>query len=377
MSSKSINSFIKPIISSNLVNCKGWKTNRKIVVFESDDWGSIRMPSIETFNTLKNKGINVDKSPYCKFDSLASEDDLELLFTTLLKHKDCKGNNPIITANTVVANPDFEKIKSSNYSNYYYEPFTETLKNYPKHHKSFELWKEGINNKVFFPQFHGREHVNVGMWLDLLRKNDPAFVLAFESKMWGLSNDVFPQMGKSIQATFDSNNNTLLEESIQNGLALFEQIFGYKSESFIANNFIWDSILNQSLASSGVKYLQGMKYQILPKEGEKKRELLRHYLGDRNQYNQTYLIRNCSFEPSVDGLGFEKTLKEIANAFFWRKPAIISIHRINFIGCINEKNRTTNLKKFDLLLQNILELWPETEFMTSTTLGNLICKINP
>jgi hypothetical protein len=111
----SIHNFIKPFISSNLINYKGWKTNKKIVVFESDDWGSVRMPSVETYKTLKQNGIQVDKSPYCKFDSLASEYDLDYLFSTLLKYKDNKGNSPIITANTVIANPDFEKIKIVEY----------------------------------------------------------------------------------------------------------------------------------------------------------------------------------------------------------------------------------------------------------------------
>lgn len=128
MNHNSIHNIIKPFISSNLINYKGWKTNKKIVVFESDDWGSVRMPSVETYKTLKQNGIQVDKSPYCKFDSLASEYDLDYLFSTLLKYKDNKGNSPIITANTVIANPDFEKIKAADYSIYYFEPFTETLK---------------------------------------------------------------------------------------------------------------------------------------------------------------------------------------------------------------------------------------------------------
>jgi hypothetical protein len=210
------------------------------------------------------------------------------------------------------------------------------------------------------------------MWLDLLRKNDTAFRLAFENKMWGLSNDLFPLLPKSIQATFDSKDNNLLQESIKSGLALFEQIFGYKSESFIANNFIWDARLNSTLSAHGVRYLQGMKYQILPKEANEKRKLLRHHIGEINKYNQTYLIRNCAFEPSVDGYGFEKTLKEIGNAFFWKKPAIISTHRINFIGFLDERNRTSNLKSFSLLLENILKKWPDVEFMTTVSLGHLI-----
>jgi glycosyltransferase involved in cell wall biosynthesis len=53
-------------------NIPRWRTNRKIVVFESDDWGSIRMPSISVLQELRAFGIPVDKSPYCRFDALES-----------------------------------------------------------------------------------------------------------------------------------------------------------------------------------------------------------------------------------------------------------------------------------------------------------------
>ena len=199
-------------VIKNISNIPGWRTNRKIVVIESDDWGSIRMPSKKVFNTLKNNGIPVEKSPYCKFDSLESNEDLEALFEVLTSFKDINGSHPIITANTVVANPDFEKIEESSYKKYFYEPFTETLKRYPNHNKVLNLYQEGIANNVFFPQFHGREHVNIELWFKLL-KTDKNFKLAFKHNMWGLSNDVLPGL-KSIQATYDSTNINLLQKDI-------------------------------------------------------------------------------------------------------------------------------------------------------------------
>ena len=51
-----------------------------------------------------------------------------------------------------MANMDFEKIKKSNFNEYHYEPFTETLKHYPEHDKVMVLSKEGINNKFLIPK---------------------------------------------------------------------------------------------------------------------------------------------------------------------------------------------------------------------------------
>ena len=60
----------------NVVNIPGKKNSRRLVVFESDDWGSIRMPSKTTFNKLLDQGIRVDKCPYNSLDTLASSEDL-------------------------------------------------------------------------------------------------------------------------------------------------------------------------------------------------------------------------------------------------------------------------------------------------------------
>lgn len=39
----------KQHITHNLLNIPGWRTNRKVVVIESDAWGSIRMHSKEVY----------------------------------------------------------------------------------------------------------------------------------------------------------------------------------------------------------------------------------------------------------------------------------------------------------------------------------------
>ena len=206
--------------------------------------------------------------------------------------------------------------------------------------------------------------------MNLIRKNSD-YKLAFENNMWGLSNDVFPN-SPSIQATYDSNNLKLMQESIISGLKLFEDIFDFKSESFIANNFVWSRELEKTLADMGVRLIQGMKYQKLPRLNDKPSKLVRHYTGKINKHNQIYSVRNCSFEPSIDGLGYEKTIKEIGNAFFWKQPAIISSHRVNFIGVLDERNQQKNLIEFKNLLETIMRKWPDVEFMHTMSLEKII-----
>ena len=167
-------------------NLRGWRTKRKIVVFESDDWGSIRMPSREVYEKCLKSGYPLDRIAYERFDSLESNDDLELLFETLGKFADIHGNHPVITANCLVANPDFEKIKESGYQSYFYELVIETFQREPSTARSFDLWKTGQEAGVFKMQFHGREHLNVGLFMRALQEKNDDVLFAFGLGMPGI-----------------------------------------------------------------------------------------------------------------------------------------------------------------------------------------------
>lgn len=353
---------------SYIADKKSWKTNRKIIVIESDDWGSVGMPNIEIYNKLLYLGYKVDINKYLKYDTLASIDDFTHLYEVLSNYKDKNGNHPVITANTIVANPDFYKIKANDFKNYYYEPFTETLKKYSN--RSFDLWKEGMTHKLFHPQLHGREHLNVISWMNELQKGSKEFHLSFENNFFG----ELKESQKTIRASFNREkyrNNQDFEKIIDESISLFENIFQYNSLSFIAPNYYWDDIVEKSLYKNNVKYIQGCYAQFHPDKGR-----IHHYTGEISSKlnNIIYLKRNVYFEPSsfVQKDWLNTTLRQISNAFNLNQPAIICSHRVNFIGSIFEKNRIDNLYIFDQLLKNIVFRWPDVEFMTSDTLGKVI-----
>lgn len=357
-------SRLKSLISNLHINLSGKNISKKIVVIESDDWGSIRMPNKDVFNELLKAGIPVDKSAYCQFDSLENDEDVTSLLEVLSSVKNREGKNPILTLNFVVANPDFQKIKANNFQHYYNEPISTTYKKLAGHEKVLDIIHQGLNDCLIKPQFHGREHVNVPLWLELLQRNKD-FRLAFDLGMWGLSKDVFPLMKKSIQATYDSEDLNYCNYSIKEGLNLFEKIFGFQSKSFISNNYIWPLEIEQILFDGGVRHFQGMKYQLLPLNIDGKREKRRIYFGQKNKLGMTYGVRNCSFEPIELGDNALNTLGQINMAFLFKKPAIISTHRINFSGGMFKNTRDKNLKKFKILLDSIVKSWPDVIFKSS------------
>ena len=360
-------------IKNHLVNISGWRTNRKIVVIESDDWGAIRTTIKENYNSFKSHFGNFD-NPYLKYDTLASNEDLSALFDVLKAYKDQKGNHTIITFNTVVANPDFENIEASNFQKYYFEPFTETLKRYYPKENIFSLWEQGMKEGLIYPQFHGREHVNVPVWLEQLQSGNKELLKAFEFGTWSTPEGKYPPTNIKLQAALDYKGEQPLhyqKEFIEGGLDLFEKIFGFRSQTMIANNFVLTSNLHRYIKQSGVTMLQGMKYQVQPYGlGLKKRYIRRHF-GQSDNEGLIFSIRNCVFEPSQTKNNYDDVgncLKEISNAFFWKKPAVITSHRLNFIGSIDENNRTKNLELLNLLLAQIIKTWPDVEFISSDKL---------
>lgn len=343
---------------------KSWNTERKILVIESDDWGAIRMPNKEVYNELLKKGVRVDNCNYCKNDTIADKEDLEHLFETLYSIKNNKGQSAKLTANTIVANPDFEKIKADDFQNYYFETIEETFKRYPN--RSLKYWNEGIESKVFKPQLHGREHVNIERWMKALQEGSKEMKTAFEYQMYGISSTISNETSISyLEALNISNNN--IKEHIDDAVRIFKELFGFHSETFIAPNYCWNHQVEKVLKKNNIYGIQGGLVQL--SDNRK----IYHYLGERNKSGQVYLTRNVLFEPALKkGDAVNEAFYQIKKCFENNTPAIICSHRLNFIGAINEKNRVDNLKKLKDLLVKVIDEYPEVEFLFSDELYNLI-----
>ena len=245
---------LKHSLARYINNIRGWRTNRKIVVVESDDWGSIRMPSKEVYYKCLRAGYPVDQIAYERYDSLLSQDDLELLFDLLTEFKDKNGNHPVITANCVVANPDFEKIRKDNFSHYYYELITETFKRYPEHSNNFKLWQQGLASKIFFPQYHAREHLNVSKFMKALQQNNSDVHFGFNNQMPGCIRKGHFNNGNHYVAATEYSSEQDKQEKLRiylEGLDIFEEIFGFKSLSVIPPNYIWSNDFNEPIFNKG------------------------------------------------------------------------------------------------------------------------------
>jgi hypothetical protein len=358
-------------IKQNAVNALSWKTKRKIVVFQSDDWGSIRMPDRKTYELLLSKNINVNDS-YNKYDCLETKSDLLNLFDVLQTFNDSNGKHPVFTANCLMANPDFKKIKEADFGSYFYESIQQKI---TEDIHLVDLWKKGNGLHIFHPQFHGREHLNISLWLKALQQNHKDTREAFDNNCWGITTVTPSVKRKHYLAAYDFDNENEIElhkTIIADGMKIFYDTFGFQSSSFIAPNYVWNSALYETLKTNGVKFIQTQRNQLEPIH-HKKYKTIFHYSG-QSKNDLIFINRNCLFEPSADeNLDWVKScIKDIEQAFFWNTPAVISSHRVNFIGSIFKENSTKNIELLSQLLKQIIYRWPNVEFMSTEALGNLI-----
>jgi hypothetical protein len=364
---------VKNFLVRNIKNSVGWTTNRKLVVFEVDDYGAIRIESKSTRDNLIAKGVKLRDNKFDYYDALEDHDDLQALFDTLNSVKDVHGKPAVFTALSISANPDFDAIKASNFSSYQYELLTETWCKYRGYEAVPALWREGIEKRLLVPQFHGREHLNIKVLMENLRNKDRETILCFDHHSYGgITAKPFPTIDYVAAFQFYVfSENEALQEIITDGLNCFEQVFGFRAKHFAAPGAREHRCLAPVLKRAGVNYLDT---DMVNKEhqGEGRYSLQYNYSGRRFGNNQRYLIRNCVYEPTpgdnIDWVGY--CMKQIEIAFFWNKPAIVSSHRVNFAGHIEPGHRTQGLAELKRLLKSIVSRWPDVEFITTSDLGD-------
>lgn len=362
---------MKSYLSATNVNRKGSTVKEKIVIIESDDWGAIRTPSIVALNEFKNKGLDIANSIY-KFDALESQDDLELLFDIMSKYKGNDGLPAKMTANVIMANPDFDKIRNSNFTEFHYKRFTETFKRYPKHANNLEIYKQGQKQGVFHPQLHGREHLNYKRWLKVLQSKNEAAHFCFN-----LGATYSGKQDYSFMEAYDWDTpDDIIEQKIviQDAATIFKETFGFESKSFIAPCYNWDPLIEDVLQKIGIKWIQGTRSQLAPTGVFDVYSPIRHQFGETNSLGLNYNVRNCVFEPTLNPNRdwVNSCLAQISSAFHWKKPAVICSHRINFVGYINEQNRDRGLRDLEKLLKAIVQNWPDVRFISTDELNHYL-----
>jgi hypothetical protein len=324
---------------------------------------------------LRSAGLPVDANRFDQYDSLETAADLSALFDVLSSVKDKNGNPFVFTAFALPANIHFERMVKENYQEYRYELLPETLQRLPGHEGTWPLWLEGMKEKFMVPQFHGREHANVKLLMELLSMDDPQVLSCFKNRSFGaITTTKYPTIDYASAFDFaEFGENACLSSIVADGLQAFKTVFGINARNFNAPGRPAHETLEKSLADGGVKYIDVPLIKTEHQGNGKYRKRI-NYLGKKNSHGQRYLVRNCVFEPLLNrnADSVDSCMAEIKAAFALGKPANISSHRVNFCGHIDSSVRDHGLLQLKTLIGSIKKTWPEVEFMSADQLGDLI-----
>lgn len=369
----------KQMLVTNLKNIPGSKTRRKLVVIYVDDYGSIRIRDKCAYNNLLKAGLAVNRTRY-GYDTLCTTEDLQMLFDVLTSVKDKNGHHAVFTPFANIANPDFKKIKESGFQQYYREPFTATMDRLGNaYNGAYELWKQGIAAGIFSPEYHGTEHISVWKFMKALQEGHKSTMLSFENE--SVASPFFQNEPKIDHATavFDickASDNESLKDDIKVGLDMFEKLLGYRAVQFTPGAGIYSPLLHESLAENGITAIHVNRHKAYPLgDGVYSKRFL--FTGKINEAGQHYIVRNCPFEPFLDNTSRNNNaaaicLQNIASAFRWHCPVMISTHRVNFAGAIESTHRSQSLNDLRLLLAEIVKRWPDVEFVSGCRLAEIL-----
>ncbi len=363
--------MIKELAIRFLGHRLGWKTKRKLLVFESDDWGALYLPNAPRLRKLVESGILPnDAIGYERFDCLETREDLEQLCNVLCEFSDCRNRHPKFTFNTVMGNPDFERIQNANFAEYFHQPLFESYIEY--HGEDLKpTWFSAIDHGLMVPQFHAREHVNVPRWMRDLREHRANTRIAFDCRYFALQRSTKSPINYLTAYWPDSLADLQeIERITVEGLTQFEQVFGFPSKTFVACGYVLPQEVEKATSDCGVKLIQTQQRYRMPIPTSASSRFPRRVSGWKNEYGQIYSIRNVFFEPSAEPSTdwVSLAMNQVSSAFGMGKPAVVCSHRMNYVRSKDQTRCDSNLKLLKLFLSAIVQRYPDVEFISSDEL---------
>ena len=325
-----------------------------VLVISSDDWGGAKPPE--------------------------TVEDLDKLRETLMSVTDAKGKPLVLTAYLNPAEPDFEKIVDSNYTSYSYRY---CYRNKPDvASKLRELNENGLVDI----EFHGREHYNIPLWLDLLKDDYPGYrkacmakhILFREGPAWDIKAD--PRLSYIVNSFIDASvyppKALPVEKQVEmltSGMNLMETELGVKPIIVTPPGYCYDTNTLKAMYLSGLYYLDSIKKSIPQVESD----------SSLSQFHKTWdyevdiqgvkgIVRNSSFEPykypnKTESQILNETMISVQRAILSGRPIVVSSHRWNYVESINpDSDRALNM--LHKLAEMIKKETPDVLFLSSSDL---------
>ncbi len=340
---------------------------RPVVVIESDDWGACETIADESqlpeYKDIMNRhGI---KSPYIV--RMERADEILRIAELLERHSGAGGVHPVFTAFTCVANPDYDAIKNTGFTQYIDIPLDEGAPGGWDATGVVAAMLEAEKRMVWHPEYHARlHHTSQKLWLKFLREDTPDGALARE-----LFDMHTYYIARHLPEFHGYGNYRELFQSISTGFSYFENIFGRQPRAAITSDaydeveFIWSCLGIRTIALKNCRVNSGatVVYGNKPWNNQD----IYAIPGDYNpDLDVAYLTRNAFCEGNATADELIKVADRLVNDN--HEPIIISSHRVNYCE-FDTARKEGNYKRLDDILAAFDKL--SAVYLTSAELGDL------
>lgn len=307
-----------------------WRRLRAVVL-QSDDWGlcawspddrALRAlagtPAFRTPAGLRYGGSTLERA-----------EDVRLLAGLLAEFRGGDGFPPVWQANTVVAAPDYERLRPPGFGG-----DTVPLVDLPSTPSRwvrpglFDAVSRARAEGVWWPELHGLHHLPEHAWLGALRRGDDDARRAHEQQS---------AVCRAVEGSgeYDPREPAASRtDRIEGAVARFERLFGRRPASLCPPDYRWDERLEADAQRLGVTIIQGLGEHARARLPRLRRRLLEwrwpHRAGAR-----FYLPPRIAFEPVGAGersrrLDAASVRRAARTAWSRGRPAIVSTHRVNY-----------------------------------------------
>lgn len=307
----------------------GVRVNRPVIIIESDDWGMWRGP-----RNIRNEIQKFGNTRIWSQDLLETTKELDDIYELLTSFSSRFERTPILTANFITANPDFQKTINENYSDLFLKPLHES------NPELIAKYKEGIQKRVLFPGYHGRFHFNAEKYLKNLQ-TDTLSQEIFKAQFHGGLNNL-SEFGWDLHSEYIHwGTGQVIPDLllwIKQGFDEFEKMFGFLPQTTIPPQYVFNRQVINTFSSLGIASIQGTNMmQHKSKTGIK----LQTNFPQGIVFNEKTvgLGRNVKFEPSrgIRDWTAKYALKKIDFLVKEKMPIVIDSHRINYTGSFADK----------------------------------------
>lgn len=333
------------------------KIKGRYIIIESDDWGMERALTSDTIEWMAKK---YGKENFTRWttDALETNEDLDMLFELLDTYKNKFGSCPVITANFITQNIDYDTTDKLTF-----KPVSEGFNKESEDIRG--KYKYGIDNGFLFPQLHGFSHYNLTSLEDYFNSDEgkEAFLKKYLPAKSTIKSNLSFLQGELCNENSESGR-------ISEASEVFFRMFGFYSASLIPPKYVLDRNLIKVVVKSKVTMIQSSNRLT---DSEKKRYLIPYF---REKYGIIWSIRNARLDP-YPGYDFnhEQCLESIKTAFENNSPAIIDFHRVNISGKYAPEYRQRTMTELKKLFDGIYRSWTEVKFIHSQKLNEMLWQL--